>query len=109
MNDHYLLIASRDPYTHVAALRCFELAAELAGEGHRVTVFLVQNGVLPARRGASAGALQALTRGGIRVLADEFSLRERGIEPRRLAAGVEPAPIDVVIEALEDGAKALWH
>ena len=109
MNDHYLLIASRDPYTHVAALRCFELAAQLAGEGHRVTVFLVQNGVLPARRGASAGALEALARGGIRVLADEFSLRERGIEPRRLAAGVQPAPIDAVIEALEDGAKALWH
>jgi sulfur relay (sulfurtransferase) complex TusBCD TusD component (DsrE family) len=109
MNDHYLLIASRDPYTHVTARRCYELAAELAGEGHRVTVFLVQNGVLPARRGASASALEALARGGIRVLADEFSLRERGIEPQRLAAGVEAAPLDAVIEALESGAKALWH
>jgi sulfur relay (sulfurtransferase) complex TusBCD TusD component (DsrE family) len=109
MDEQYLLIASRDPYTHVAARRCFELAAELAGEGNRVTVFLVQNGVLPARRGASAGALDALSRGGVRVLADEFSLRERGIEPRRLAPGVEAAPLDAVIEALENGAKALWH
>jgi sulfur relay (sulfurtransferase) complex TusBCD TusD component (DsrE family) len=109
MNEHYLLIASRDPYTHVAARRCYELAAELAGEGNRVTVFLVQNGVLPARRGAAPAALEGLPRAGIRVLADDFSLRERGIEPRRLASGVEAAPIDAVIEALEAGAKALWH
>jgi sulfur relay (sulfurtransferase) complex TusBCD TusD component (DsrE family) len=108
MNDHYFLIASRDPYTHAAARRCYDLATELAGEGHRVTVFLVQNGVLPARPGAS-GDLDALARGGVRVLADEFSLRERGIEPGRLAAGVAPAPLDAVIEALEGGAKALWH
>jgi sulfur relay (sulfurtransferase) complex TusBCD TusD component (DsrE family) len=109
VNDPYLLIASRDPYTHTAALRCYELAARLADEGQRVTLFLVQNGVLPARPGADGGALETLTRRGIRVLADEFSLRERGIAPGRLAAGVEAAPLECVIEALENGAKALWH
>ncbi len=109
MNEPYLLIASRDPYTHTAALRCYELAERLADEGQRVTLFLVQNGVLPARPGAASGTLEALTRRGIRVLADEFSLRERGIAPARLAAGVEAASLEFVVEALEHGARALWH
>ena len=109
MADHLFLIASRDPYTHVGARRCYELASQLAGEGHRVTVFLVQNGVLPARAGAVSGDLAALARCGVRVLADEFSLRERGIPPARLAAGVRPAPLEAVIEALAEGARTLWH
>jgi sulfur relay (sulfurtransferase) complex TusBCD TusD component (DsrE family) len=109
MSEHYLLIASRDPYTHAAAGRCYELAAQLADEGQRVTLFLVQNGVLPARPGAAAAGLPALSRKGVRVLADAFSLRERGIAPPLLAAGVEPASLEVVIEALEAGAKVLWH
>jgi sulfur relay (sulfurtransferase) complex TusBCD TusD component (DsrE family) len=107
--SHYLLIASRDPYTHTGARRCYELASALAGEGNRVTLFLVQNGVLPARPGPGSAELLDLSRRGVRVLADEFSLRERGIANGALAAGVEPAPLELVIEALEDGAKALWH
>jgi sulfur relay (sulfurtransferase) complex TusBCD TusD component (DsrE family) len=105
----YLLIASRDPYTHGGARRCYELAAALAGEGHPVTLFLVQNGVLPARPSPAARELEALSQRGVRVLADAFSLRERGIADGRLAAGVAPAPLDVVIEALAAGAKVLWH
>jgi sulfur relay (sulfurtransferase) complex TusBCD TusD component (DsrE family) len=108
MNE-YLLIASRDPYTHVSAQRCFELASTLAGEGHQVTLFLIQNGVFPARPGSGSSRLTELARRGIRVLADDFSLRERGIPESGLAAGVAPASIEVVIEALESGARALWH
>jgi hypothetical protein len=36
-------------------------------------------------------------------------LRERGIDERRLAAGVAAAPLDVVIDALAEGAKVVWH
>jgi sulfur relay (sulfurtransferase) complex TusBCD TusD component (DsrE family) len=109
MQTNYFLIASRDPYTDVAARRCYELAAQLAGEGRRVTVFLVQNGVLPARPSGGSGQLADLASRGVRVLADDFSLRERGISPRGLAKGVEPASLEAVIEALEHGAQALWH
>lgn len=109
MSTHYLLVASRDPYTHVGTRRCYELASQLAGEGHRVTLFLVQNGVLPARNGDVASDLVALAGASIRVVADELSLRERGIAPARLPAGVEHASLDVVIEALESGARVLWH
>jgi sulfur relay (sulfurtransferase) complex TusBCD TusD component (DsrE family) len=105
----YLLIASRDPYSSTAARRCYELASALAGEGHPVTLFLLQNGVLPARPSAGSAPLEALARLGVRVLADDFSLRERGIGERRLAPGVSAAPLEAVVEALEAGIRVLWH
>jgi hypothetical protein len=40
-------------------------------------------------------------------LADEFSLCERGISPDRLISGVSAAPLDVVIDQLADGRKAI--
>jgi intracellular sulfur oxidation DsrE/DsrF family protein len=73
-----------------------------------VTLFLVQNGVFPARRQAPGG-LEALARARVEVLADDFSLRERGIARDRLAAGVRAAPIETVIDRLAEGRKALWH
>lgn len=109
MEADYFLIASRDPYTHASARRCYELAAQLKDEGKRVTLFLVQNGVLPARPSGGSQPLTDLAKRGVRVLADEFSLRERGIGASGLAAGVKAAPLETVIEALEDGARALWH
>jgi sulfur relay (sulfurtransferase) complex TusBCD TusD component (DsrE family) len=107
--EPFFLIASRDPFTARDAESFYALAASLAARGHPVTLFLVQNGVLPARRGASAEPLARLTDAGVVVLADEFSLRERGIGPDRLAEGIRAAPLDRVIEALEDGARAVWN
>ena len=109
MSEQYLLIASRDPYSHASARRCYELAAQLARGNGRVTVFLVQNGVLPARPRGAPAELEALTSSGVRVVADELSLRERGISPQGLAPGIEPTSLEVVIEELESGAKVLWH
>lgn len=105
----YLLIESRDPFDSRDAVRYAELAAGLAREGHAVTLFLVQNGVLTARGGARTESLAAALKSGVEVLADEFSLRERGIAAGRLAAGIKPAALDVVIDQLAEGRKALWH
>ena len=105
----YVLIASRDPYTHASARRCYELASALAEEGNRVTLFLVQNGVLPARPSAGSAELARLAAGGVDIRADDFSLRERGISESALAPGVSVAPLDLVVEALAAGAKVLWH
>jgi sulfur relay (sulfurtransferase) complex TusBCD TusD component (DsrE family) len=107
--SQYLLIASRDPYSHASARRCWELASALAREGNGVTLFLVQNGVLPARPSPGCSALQELSQQGVRVLADDFSLRERGIPEGLLAPGIASASLEVVIEALEGGARTLWH
>ena len=105
----YLLIESRDPFEANDAGYLYDLAAGLAKEGNAVTLFLVQNGVLPARPSVRSEALSKLSRAGVQVLADDFSLRERGIRDDRLAAGVKAAKLDVVIDQLADGTKTVWH
>ena len=105
--NHYLLIESLDPFESNDVGRHWETAVDLARRGNRVTLFLVQNGVLAAREGAGNDALHSVAAAGVEVLADEFSLRERGIG--RLMARVKSAPLDVVLDRLADGCKALWH
>ena len=105
----YLLIESRDPFESNDVQYCYDLAAGLVKEGHQVTLFLVQNGVLPARPSTRSAAIAAAAKAGVEVLADDFSLRERGISVERLAAGVRAAPIDLVIDHLAAGRKVLWH
>jgi intracellular sulfur oxidation DsrE/DsrF family protein len=105
----YLFIESRDTFESNDVAHYLDLATELAAGGNAVTVFLVQNGVLTARRSSHAAKIEALTKAGVTVLADEFSLRERGIPADRLVSGVKPSPIDVVVDHLADGHKTLWH
>ena len=84
----YLLIESRDPFDSNDVSNFYELATGLSQEGNQVTLFLVQNGVLPARRSVHSAALTTLAQSGVQVLADDFSLRERGIDQARLAEGI---------------------
>jgi sulfur relay (sulfurtransferase) complex TusBCD TusD component (DsrE family) len=105
----YLLIESRDPFDSNDTRFCCDLAQQLAAARNDVTVFLVQNGVLPARAGVRAGNLGKLPGAGVKVLADSFSLKERGIDEARLAPGIAAAPLDLVIDALAEGAKVIWH
>jgi intracellular sulfur oxidation DsrE/DsrF family protein len=105
----YLLIESRDPYDSNDTGFCRDLATQLAAAKNEVTVFLVQNGVLSARSGARSGDLTKLADSGVRVLADRFSLKERGIDETRLASGIAPAPLEVVLDALAEGAQVVWH
>lgn len=105
----YLLIESRDPFESADAAHYVDLAKGLVKEGHAVTLFLVQNGVLPARPCTKSAPLADAAKAGVEVLADDFSLRERGIDPQRLAQGVKAAALDVVVDQLAEGRKALWH
>jgi predicted peroxiredoxin len=105
----YLLIESRDPFDSNDTRFCGELAQQLAAANNEVTVFLVQNGVLPARPGPRSSDLTKLAGAGVKVLADSFSLKERGIDGNRLAPGVAAAPLDAVLDALAAGAKVIWH
>ena len=108
MSD-YLLIESRDPFESNDTQNIYDLAKGLSRQGHQVTLFLVQNGVLPARPCGASTALSAVAQAGIEVLADDFSLRERGIATDTLAEGVRAAPLDVVVDQLAAGRKAIWH
>jgi predicted peroxiredoxin len=105
----YLLIESRDPFDSNDTRFCGDLARQLAAAKNEVTLFLVQNGVLPVRPGPRSAGLTSLAGAGVRVLADSFSLKERGIDEKRLASGVAAAPLDVVLDALAEGAKVIWH
>ena len=103
----YLLIESRDPFESNDVGYYYDLAKGLVEGGNEVTLFLAQNGVLSARPSAQAAALSALAQSGVTVLADDFSLQERGIA--RLAEGVAAASIEVVVDHLAAGHKTLWH
>jgi predicted peroxiredoxin len=103
----YLLIESRDPFESNDVGYYYGLARGLVEAGNQVTLFLVQNAVLVARPSAQVPQLQALIGSGIKVLADDFALKERGIT--KLLDGVEIAPIETVVDHLEAGHKTLWH
>ena len=108
----YLLIESRDPFESTGVARTCELAVQLRAAGHDVALFLVQNGVLAVRSGARRAHLDMLDQAlatKIELLADDFSLRERGIPAAGLLGGVRIAPIDSIVERMAAGWNALWH
>lgn len=106
--DSYLLLESRDPFESAEVPRHYDLAAGLAAAGKPVALFLVQNGVLAARQSPRSELLTRLSAAGVEVVADDFSLRERGIPSSRLAPGVTPVPLEKALDYLAEGRKALW-
>jgi hypothetical protein len=104
-----LLIESQDRIDARDGGACCRMAKALAQHGDAVTVFMVQNGVLQLRAGAHAPGLAALRELGVAVMADHFSLRERGISPQSLAPGVAACALDLVIDRLADGWRVVWH
>lgn len=105
----YLIIESRNPFESRDSTRIHELARALQSRGHVVTMFLVENGALAARSGAVVPEIDETVRSGVEVLVDEYALRLRGIAEERVRTGVRPAPLDVVIDHLVEGRKAIWH
>jgi sulfur relay (sulfurtransferase) complex TusBCD TusD component (DsrE family) len=103
----YLLIESRDPFESHDVGYYYDLARGLVEAGDKVTLFLVQNAVFAARPSAQAPQLRLLVGSGIKIVADDFALKERGIT--KLLDGVQVAPIDIVVDHLEAGHKTLWH
>jgi hypothetical protein len=106
---NYLMIESRDPFeARGFAQRC-ELAITLRADGAGVTLFLVENGVLGARHAARLRELDRLAKAGVRLLADEFALRERGMAANEIAPQVSTANLDVLVDELAGGAKGIWN
>ena len=104
----YVFIESRDPFESRDTKFVEETAIGVKERGHDVTVFLVQNGVPAARK--NVRLLGRLAEAGVTLLADDFSLRERGMTAEELAPGVREAGIDVLVETLiHKNTKAIWH
>jgi hypothetical protein len=64
--------------------------------------------VLGARRTCPSTPVEQLLDQRMTVLADDFSLCERGIEAPALLPGVKVASVDTVITRLADGCKTFW-
>lgn len=108
----YLLIESRDPFEYADTTYMYELAGDLVGKGNNVTLFLIQNGVFCARRNVKDNPVAGLRQKapGIRVEADDFSLRERGISTETLAEGVTVSNVDNLVDRLvQSDTKIVWH
>ncbi|MGH9902918.1 MAG: DsrE family protein [Pyrinomonadaceae bacterium] len=107
---NYVFIESRDPFESRDARFVEETASALKERGHSVTVFLLQNGVLASRRNSAGSYLARLAEAGVRLLADDFSLCERGIQAEELRPDVEASSIETLVDALvQENTKAIWH
>jgi sulfur relay (sulfurtransferase) complex TusBCD TusD component (DsrE family) len=107
---NYIFIETRDPFESRDTQFIEQTATALKQRGHEVTVFLVQNGVLASRRNARDSYLPRLTHAGVNLLADDFSLCERGIQTAELQPGIQPSSIETLVEALlQENTKAFWH
>ncbi len=108
--SRYVMIESRDPFESTDTGFVSDTASALRARGRSVTVFLVQNAVLACRNGARGSMLPHMAEAGVTVLADDFSLRERGIEPGELAHGVRAASIDTLVDlVMAPQTKTMWH
>jgi predicted peroxiredoxin len=106
----YVFIEARDPFESLDTRFVIGAATALKQRGADVKVFLVQNGALAARRSARSSQLERLMQAGVEVMADDFSLAERGIREIEMIPGIQISNIDALVRALvEDGCKALWH
>ncbi len=107
---NYVFIESRDPFESNDTGFIVETATALKRRGHRVAVFLIQNGALAVRRKAARSYLTKLAVAGVELLADDFSLRERGITAEEIGDGIQGSTIEVLVDRLADAnTKAIWH
>ncbi len=102
----YFLIESRNPWDSQQVDRNYQIAADLAKAGNEVTLFMVENAVLATRSSAKSNGLTNLKR--VKLLADDFSLKERGIMPSEIFRDVEVASINAVVDAMANRQKMIW-
>ena len=106
----YLFIESQDPFEDRGAADYLGYALNLAAAGKPVTVYFVENGVNAARKAARLPLREELRTAGATLHADDFGLRERGIESHGLADGIATGSVEHIVELLSDSAtKAIWH
>jgi sulfur relay (sulfurtransferase) complex TusBCD TusD component (DsrE family) len=106
---HYLIIESRDLQEYTSGSYILGLAEGLRKKGNNVTLFLVENGVLAARRGAKAGeSLKELSKQGTTILAEDIALKSRGVS--QLSDGVSASNMDHLADLIAAGTdKVFWY
>ncbi len=102
----YFLIESQSPFDYPEVNNNYNLASDLAAAGNDVTLFLIENGVLAARAAVASQGLTSL--GSVKLLVDEFSLDERGIDRTELGATLEVSNVTSIVDAMSEGQKMMW-
>ncbi len=106
----YLLIESKNPLD--GGEYAFELATQLRQLQHSVTIYLIQDAVFAARKGFEAGEklVSEAKAQTATLLADEVSLRQRGVIKERLSGAVRVSNMGELVDLLMDKSdKAIWH
>lgn len=106
--SNYIFIESRDPFASGDSDFIENVAVLVKDRGHNITVFLVQNGVLGARK--TVRHFKQMLSAGVKLIADDLSLAERGINIEELAPGITKSSIQELVQALvQENTKAIWH
>lgn len=106
----YVFVESRSTLEGEGVEALLELAEQLAGAGHTVSLFLVQNAVLMAVDQARTPLARLCGNERISVWADSFSLATRALDEVRLVEGVRiGAMADLVRMVMKPGAVPVWH
>lgn len=106
----YVFIESRDPFESRDTAFVADTATALRARGRDVAVFLLQNGVLATRAAARGTQVARLVEARVTVLADDFSLRERGIGASELGPGVQEASMGTLVDLMmRPHTKTMWH
>jgi uncharacterized protein involved in oxidation of intracellular sulfur len=110
------VMITEGPFGTVHAAEALRLANGATAYGHRVTILLVDDGVLVAKKGQKAeeagwtslsAVLEKAASGGARVLADRASLDERGLAPEELVEGVEVVGEGAVSSVIDAGGRVV--
>lgn len=106
---HYVIIESRDLQEYTSGRYILGLADGLRKKGNNVTLFLIENGVMAARKGAKIGdTLNELSRQGATVLAEDIALQSRGVT--QLVDGVSMSNMDHLADLIASGSdKVIWY
>ena len=65
---------------------------------------------MASRKNEGESYVGRLAAAGVKLLADQFSLTERGIQPRELHPGIQPSGIEALVDNMvQEHTKAIWH
>lgn len=105
----FLIVESRDLMEYKESDFALNLASSLKKKGNDTTLYLIENGVLAARKGSEvASRLTTLSREGVQVLAEDLSLKMRGVKER--TEGVSESNMDALADLILNGAdKVIWY
>jgi sulfur relay protein TusB/DsrH len=105
----YLIVDSRDLTEYTSGRYIQKVVGKLKESGNDVTLFLIENGVIAARKGGEIGKnLSDLSKQGAKIMADDISCKARGIA--QLADGVNQGNVDQLADLIAEGSdKIIWY